>query len=106
MYGYFRSSSDVQLDQFGIFSILFQLWFIHFCFFFRLDELRHHLIPLYTYNPAEEQEDWGDYDRDDEEEELAVRNIFSHSFSFMDCCPIKNILTLEWGFYLHLSLGY
>ncbi|KAM4734674.1 small integral membrane protein 29-like [Anableps anableps] len=37
----------------------------------RLDELRHRLIPLYTYDPAEEQDDWGDYDKDDEEEELA-----------------------------------
>ncbi|XP_007569871.1 uncharacterized protein C3orf18-like [Poecilia latipinna] len=37
----------------------------------RLDELRHHLIPVYSYDPSEEQEDWGDYDKDDEEEELA-----------------------------------
>uniref|UniRef100_A0AAQ5XDW5 Small integral membrane protein 29 n=1 Tax=Amphiprion ocellaris TaxID=80972 RepID=A0AAQ5XDW5_AMPOC len=25
----------------------------------RLDELRHQLIPMYTYDPAEEQDDWG-----------------------------------------------
>ncbi|KAM4554324.1 small integral membrane protein 29-like [Fundulus diaphanus] len=37
----------------------------------RLDELRHRLIPLYTYDPAEDQEDWGDYDKDNEDEELA-----------------------------------
>ncbi|XP_035013185.1 small integral membrane protein 29 [Hippoglossus stenolepis] len=33
----------------------------------RLDELRHRLIPLYTYDPAEEEE-WRDTDVDDEEE--------------------------------------
>ncbi|KAM9352689.1 uncharacterized protein C3orf18-like [Symphorus nematophorus] len=32
----------------------------------RLDELRHRLIPLYTYDPTEEQ-DWGDYAKEDEE---------------------------------------
>ncbi|MEQ2295018.1 hypothetical protein AMECASPLE_009822 [Ameca splendens] len=37
----------------------------------RLDELRHRLIPLYNYDPAEEEEDWGDYDKDDEEKELS-----------------------------------
>ncbi|XP_062246418.1 uncharacterized protein C3orf18-like [Platichthys flesus] len=36
----------------------------------RLDELRHRLIPLYTYDPAEEEE-WRDADVGDEEEELA-----------------------------------
>ncbi|XP_070829232.1 small integral membrane protein 29-like [Chaetodon trifascialis] len=36
----------------------------------RLDELRHRLIPLYSYDPAE-QEDWGDGGVEDEEEELA-----------------------------------
>lgn len=36
----------------------------------RLDELRHRLIPLYTYDPAEEQ-DWKDYTKEDEDEELA-----------------------------------
>ncbi|KAK9516501.1 hypothetical protein VZT92_024425 [Zoarces viviparus] len=35
----------------------------------RLDELRHRLIPLYSYDPAEEQEEWEDAGR--EEEELA-----------------------------------
>ncbi|XP_047247173.1 small integral membrane protein 29-like [Girardinichthys multiradiatus] len=34
----------------------------------RLDELRHRLIPLYNYD---EEEDWGDYDKDDEEKELS-----------------------------------
>ncbi|XP_015242838.1 PREDICTED: uncharacterized protein C3orf18 homolog [Cyprinodon variegatus] len=34
----------------------------------RMDELRHRLIPLYTYDPAEAQEDWGDYDNDTEED--------------------------------------
>lgn len=39
---------------------------------FRLDELRHRLIPLYSYDPAEEeQEEWGD-SGGEEEEELAV----------------------------------
>ncbi|KAM7396918.1 hypothetical protein PAMP_019923 [Pampus punctatissimus] len=33
----------------------------------RLDELRHRLIPLYTYDPTEEEE-WGRSDREDEEE--------------------------------------
>ncbi|XP_056243595.1 uncharacterized protein LOC130176493 isoform X2 [Seriola aureovittata] len=39
-------------------------------FSFRLDELRHRLIPLYSYDPAEEQ-DWSDGGREDEDEELA-----------------------------------
>lgn len=39
---------------------------------FRLDELRHRLIPLYSYDPTEEQEEWERADRE-EEEELAVR---------------------------------
>ncbi|XP_042268193.1 small integral membrane protein 29-like [Thunnus maccoyii] len=34
----------------------------------RLDELRHRLIPLYSYDPAEEQEEWGDSGREEEEE--------------------------------------
>uniref|UniRef100_A0A3P8RRV5 Uncharacterized protein n=1 Tax=Amphiprion percula TaxID=161767 RepID=A0A3P8RRV5_AMPPE len=37
-------------------------------FFLRLDELRHRLIPMYTYDPAEEQDDWGNAGRDNEEE--------------------------------------
>lgn len=41
-------------------------------FCFRLDELRHRLIPLYSYDPAEEQEDWGDAGKVDEDDELAV----------------------------------
>ncbi|XP_075883516.1 small integral membrane protein 29-like isoform X2 [Nelusetta ayraudi] len=35
----------------------------------RLDELRHRLIPLYSYDPAEEQE-WGDEGDDNEDKEL------------------------------------
>lgn len=36
---------------------------------FRLDELRHRLIPVYTYDPSEEPE----WEEDvDEEQELAV----------------------------------
>ncbi|XP_036963208.1 small integral membrane protein 29-like [Acanthopagrus latus] len=34
----------------------------------RLDELRHRLIPLYNYDPTEEQEDWGDADKEEDEE--------------------------------------
>ncbi|KAM4572563.1 small integral membrane protein 29-like isoform 1-T2 [Odontesthes bonariensis] len=37
----------------------------------RLDELRHRLIPLYSYDPAEDQEEWGESGREDEEAELA-----------------------------------
>lgn len=37
----------------------------------RLDELRHRLIPLYTYDPTEEQE-WGDEEDDNEDKELNV----------------------------------
>lgn len=41
----------------------------------RLDELRHKLIPLYTYDPSEHELDseggWGDEGRD-EEKELSV----------------------------------
>ncbi|XP_044048733.1 protein Bouncer isoform X3 [Siniperca chuatsi] len=33
----------------------------------RLDELRHRLIPLYSHDPAEEQDDWGDTGKEDEE---------------------------------------
>lgn len=51
------------LSPFGFFSM--------FCF--RLDELRHRLIPLYSYDPAEQQEEWGDTDREENDEELAVR---------------------------------
>ncbi|XP_029952351.1 small integral membrane protein 29-like [Salarias fasciatus] len=36
----------------------------------RLEELRHRLIPLYTYDPAEDEDDWGDADIQDDEEEL------------------------------------
>ncbi|KAM3609614.1 uncharacterized protein V6R79_017754 [Siganus canaliculatus] len=36
----------------------------------RLDELRHRLIPLYSYDPAEEHE-WSDEEEVDEELELA-----------------------------------
>ncbi|XP_054887047.1 uncharacterized protein C3orf18 homolog [Poeciliopsis prolifica] len=36
----------------------------------RLDELRHQLIPVYTYDPGENQEDWRDYDKDEEAELL------------------------------------
>ncbi|RVE71659.1 hypothetical protein OJAV_G00054040 [Oryzias javanicus] len=36
----------------------------------RLEELRHRLIPLYSYDPAEEQEEWADAGREDEEAEL------------------------------------
>ncbi|XP_011474269.1 uncharacterized protein C3orf18 homolog [Oryzias latipes] len=36
----------------------------------RLEELRHRLIPLYSYDPAEEQEEWGDAGREDEDAEL------------------------------------
>ncbi|XP_074488663.1 small integral membrane protein 29-like [Sebastes fasciatus] len=34
----------------------------------RLDELRHRLIPLYNYDPAEEQDEWVDTSREEEEE--------------------------------------
>ncbi|KAM9754721.1 small integral membrane protein 29-like isoform 1-T2 [Menidia menidia] len=37
----------------------------------RLDELRHRLIPLYSYDPAEDQDEWGESGREDEEAELA-----------------------------------
>ncbi|XP_037538911.1 small integral membrane protein 29-like [Nematolebias whitei] len=37
----------------------------------RLDELRHRLIPLYSYDPAEEEEEWGDIDGGNKEQELA-----------------------------------
>lgn len=33
----------------------------------RLDELRHRLLPLYTYDPAEQDEDWEDDGREEEE---------------------------------------
>ncbi|KAK5867181.1 hypothetical protein PBY51_011696 [Eleginops maclovinus] len=34
----------------------------------RLDELRHRMIPLYTYDAAEEQDQWDDADREEDEE--------------------------------------
>lgn len=39
--------------------------------FHRLDELRHRLIPLYTYDPTEDQE-WGNEEDGNEDEELNV----------------------------------
>ncbi|XP_074534143.1 small integral membrane protein 29-like [Halichoeres trimaculatus] len=33
----------------------------------RLDELRHRLIPLYSYDPAEQEDEWGDGDKEDDE---------------------------------------
>nr|XP_046249417.1 uncharacterized protein LOC124061545 isoform X2 [Scatophagus argus]XP_046249418.1 uncharacterized protein LOC124061545 isoform X2 [Scatophagus argus] len=36
----------------------------------RLEELRHRLIPLYSYDPTEEQDGWEQSDNVDEEEEL------------------------------------
>ncbi|KAF1386886.1 hypothetical protein PFLUV_G00099510 [Perca fluviatilis] len=33
----------------------------------RLDELRHRMIPLYSYDAAEEQEEWKDAGREEEE---------------------------------------
>lgn len=32
----------------------------------RLDDLRHRLVPLYTYDPAEQEEDWGDQGNEEE----------------------------------------
>ena len=40
----------------------------------RLDQLRHRLLPLYTYDPAEQEEDWGE--EDEEEERLEVSKPF------------------------------
>ncbi|KAM7002623.1 small integral membrane protein 29-like [Tautogolabrus adspersus] len=37
----------------------------------RLDELRHRLIPLYSYDPTEEQDEWGYEGKDENDEELA-----------------------------------
>lgn len=37
----------------------------------RSNELRHRLIPLYSYDPAEEQDNWWDAGKENEEEELA-----------------------------------
>ncbi|XP_037833975.1 small integral membrane protein 29-like [Kryptolebias marmoratus] len=37
----------------------------------RLDELRHRLIPLYSYDPTEVEEEWDEADKRNEEEELA-----------------------------------
>ncbi|XP_061578448.1 small integral membrane protein 29-like [Cololabis saira] len=34
----------------------------------RLDELRHRLIPLYNYDAAEDEKEWGDTDMDEEAE--------------------------------------
>ncbi|XP_059190817.1 small integral membrane protein 29-like [Centropristis striata] len=34
----------------------------------RLDALRHRLIPLYSYDPTEEQDEWPDASREEEEE--------------------------------------
>ncbi|XP_062418978.1 small integral membrane protein 29-like [Pungitius pungitius] len=36
----------------------------------RLDELRHRLIPLYSYDPAEEEGEWEE-EEEEEEDELA-----------------------------------
>ncbi|XP_026168120.1 uncharacterized protein C3orf18-like [Mastacembelus armatus] len=34
----------------------------------RINEMRHRLIPLYTYDPAEEEKGWGDANRGEEDE--------------------------------------
>lgn len=57
--------------RFGLFHVQVSL-----SLFFRLDDLRHRLIPLYSYDPAEEQEDWGDAGREDEDAELNVGSFF------------------------------
>ncbi|XP_076589955.1 uncharacterized protein LOC143322564 [Chaetodon auriga] len=51
----------------------------------RLDELRHRLIPLYSYDPAE-QEDWDDGGVGDEEEELAEPLYKEGKLSFSSTC--------------------
>ncbi len=53
-----------------------------FCIFCsRLDELRHRLIPLYSYDPTEEQED-------DEEDDLAV----SKTYKFTQNIKLSSVL--------------
>lgn len=56
---------------FQVILVCFVLSDFGFLFRFRLDELRHRLIPLYSYDPAEVQ-DWGDAGSEDEQAELAV----------------------------------
>lgn len=51
--------------------VSFTSQFVFLCMFcFRINELRHRLIPLYSYDPTEDEDEWGDSRR--EEEELAV----------------------------------
>lgn len=57
--------------SFGIISRSVLFWCLEttqvLCVFScRLDELRHRLIPLYSYDPAEQEDDWGDGDEDKE----------------------------------------
>ncbi|XP_054588896.1 small integral membrane protein 29 isoform X2 [Nothobranchius furzeri] len=40
----------------------------------RMDELRHRLIPLYSYDPAEEQQEWGEAGGGNEEAEQEPLN--------------------------------
>lgn len=42
--------------------------------FYRLDRLRHHLMPLYSFDPAEEEGDWESELLDEEkEQQVALR---------------------------------
>lgn len=47
------------------------LWFNLIFWGLRLDELRHRLIPLYSYDPTEDRE-WEDDSNENEDEELNV----------------------------------
>lgn len=58
-------------DHFGMLCFAMLPFGFFICFCFRLDELRHRLVPLYNYDPNEEQDLW-DAGNKDEEEELTV----------------------------------
>lgn len=62
-------------------SILCFILCVMFCF--RSNELRHRLIPLYSYDPAEEQDNWWDAGKENEEEELAVRKPLKLYFTYI-----------------------
>lgn len=56
-----------------LFLCKFCLSFVFFDPPSRIDELRHRLIPLYTYDPAEEEEEvWSGADGGNEDKELVV----------------------------------
>lgn len=59
----------------------------------RLDELRHRLIPLYNYDPAEARE-WEDDGNENEDEELSVSEPMNFFTSFQYTQTARTLMYL------------